>query len=217
MKTTIYLVRHGHSVANKEHIVAGLFDKGLSKEGRKQAKCVAKFFKNKQVNAVYSSHLPRAETTAMYTAKLKKLPLNIDPRIMEFNFGEYEGMKAKDAFEKASEVFKYYLSKAEFTKLDVPGGETPEVCAKRVYEAIIDIAKNNEGKSVVVVAHAVAILCFTMFVENGYTMNGAIRGSSVSNASVSVLEIEDGIVNFKETNYTGHLKYVTCEKEDLKK
>lgn len=218
MKTTIYFVRHGQSVANLRQRVAGTFDLGLSREGRLQAKALAKHFKKIHLDAVYSSHLPRAEATAMFTAKQKGLPLHIEPRVMEFNFGDlFEGVKNMDAFNKDKERFSKYLSKTEFVNCEFPnGGENPTVCAQRVVEGIKSIARKNVGKSVLVVGHSVALMCFIMYVKNGYSLKGATRDVLLPNASITTLEIENDNIEIKEIGFTGHLKRITREKETIK-
>ena len=211
MKTTIYFVRHGQSMANLRKRVAGTFDLGLTKTGLKQGKAVAKYFKNKKIDAVYSSHLPRAETTAMFTAKQKGLALNIEKDLMEFNFGSfYEGMVDVKAFRHDPQLFRKLLHSTEFVNCVFPeDGETVLGCCERMYKAIRSIGAKHSGQTVVVVGHSCALRFFLAYVKNGYSLDGAKTNSPTNNASITTLEVEGDEVKIVEVGYVGHLKDVT--------
>jgi probable phosphoglycerate mutase len=211
MKTTIYFVRHGQSKANLLKRVAGVFDLGLTKTGRKQGEAVAKYFKHKQIDAVYSSHLPRAETTAFYTAKQKRLALNIEKDLMEFNFGSfYEGMKDMDAFRHDPELFRKFLSKDKFMECSFQqDGETILACCERMHNALKKIGEKHSGQTVVVAGHSCALRFFLAYLENGCSLVGAVAKKPAPNASITTFEVEDGEIRVVEEGYTAHLKAVT--------
>ena len=59
--TTLYIVRHGQSVANLEERFAGHSDFPLTDLGRRQAACAAAYLKEHvRLDAVYASDLSRA-------------------------------------------------------------------------------------------------------------------------------------------------------------
>ena len=211
MKTTIYFVRHGQSKANLRKKVAGIYDLGLTKTGLKQGKAVAKYFKNKRVDAIYSSHLPRAETTAMFTAKQKGLALNIDKNLMEFNFGSfYEGMVDVKAFRHNPQLFRDLVSNDKFMNCVFPdGGETALECCERMYKAFVEISAKHRGQSVVVVGHSCALRFFLAYVKNGYKLQGTIAKKPANNASITTFEVEGNEVRVISEGYTAHLKDVT--------
>ena len=69
--TTLLLVRHGFSEANKEDLFAGFYDAPLDERGILQAQLTAQYIqKNYNVAHVYASDLKRAyrtgETIAAY-------------------------------------------------------------------------------------------------------------------------------------------------------
>lgn len=67
--TTLILIRHGESKANRDRIFAGHLDVDLQEKGLKQAKITAEYIsKNYLVNRVYSSDLKRAYQTGKCVA-----------------------------------------------------------------------------------------------------------------------------------------------------
>jgi len=72
----IYLVRHGLSESNKTGIMDG-GESPLAEEGVKQAKLVAKRFKNIPIEVVLSSHYKRAQETGMEIVKEVGVPFEV--------------------------------------------------------------------------------------------------------------------------------------------
>ncbi len=211
MKTTIYLVRHGNSTGNVRKQVIGSTDVSLTKEGLRQGKQIAEHFKNKQVDAIYSSALSRAETTAMFTAKLKKLPLKIDNRFAEFRFGEdYEGVVWDEALKKEDGTYARYREADGFVTVKFPnGGESVSDVIKRLIPALLDLEKNHKGQRVMVVTHSIALMCLFVYLKNGCTLDGAKRERRLPNACINTIEIENGKIILVEEGYTGHLSGIT--------
>lgn len=88
----IILIRHGESKGNKDQIVQGQTDEGLSELGHLQAEKLSEYLATLNVGGIYSSDLGRAEQTAMPTAKKLSLPVKRDPNLREAHFGIWEGL-----------------------------------------------------------------------------------------------------------------------------
>lgn len=211
MKTTVYLVRHGNSTGNVRGQIIGTTDVSLTKVGLKQGREIAKYFKNKHIDAIYSSALSRAETTATYTAKLKKLPLKIDNRFAEFNFGEeYEGVFWRDALKRENSAYVKYREAEGFVTVKFPkGGECASDVIDRFIPALLDLEKNHKGQTVMVVTHSIALMTLFMYLKNGCTLEGAKRTDRLPNACINTIEIENGKIILVEEGYTDHLSGIT--------
>lgn len=211
MTTTIYLVRHGNSVGNIQKRIIGITDIALTKEGFNQGKQVAKFFKNKKLDAVYSSSRSRATITAMFTAKQKKLPLHIDDRFAEFNFGKvFEGKTWAEALLFKEDAYRQYREEKTFPTVQFPqGGECSEQVVKRFLDGIYSLAKKHEGKSIMITTHSVALMLFLSYHKNGYRMQGLKRERRLPNASITTLKVENEKITIIEEGYTKHLKGIT--------
>ena len=204
-------MRHGNRTGNVKRQVIGVTDVCLTKEGFNQGKLVAKYFKNKKLDAVYSSNLSRAEITAEFTAKQKKLPLFIDWRFGELNFGEkYEGLTWEDALKTEDGLYSKYRETDGFITVKFPnGGESGQEALERIITALFEVAKKHDGGHVLVVSHSVVMMALMTYLDNGCSVVGAKRQKRVPNASITTLEIEDGKISLKEKGYTGHLRGIT--------
>lgn len=212
MKTTIYLVRHGYSTGNKNMQVVGCTDVELTEEGLRQGEQVAEYFADKHLDVVYSSNLKRAKDTAYFTAKLKNLPISIDDRFAEFNFGEiYEGMVWTQAWLQEDGSYARYRDPDGFVTVKFPkGGESAPEVADRFVKGLYDIEKKHVGKKVYVATHSIALMCFLTYLKNDCTMVGAKRAESrLPNASITTIEIENGKITLVEEGFVGHLDNIT--------
>lgn len=91
-ETVIHVVRHGE-VFNPDRVLYGrLPDFHLSELGREMAELTADYLADRDVAAVISSPLERAQETAMPIAARHGLPLRIDRRIIESE-NQFEGVR----------------------------------------------------------------------------------------------------------------------------
>jgi broad specificity phosphatase PhoE len=90
--TTIYYVRHGQTEFNKKVLMYGSIDADINETGIEQAKATAEMLKDIKFDKIYVSGMKRAQETCSYINKYHNLPLNIDPRLNERTYGDYEGV-----------------------------------------------------------------------------------------------------------------------------
>ena len=89
--TTLYLVRHGETVDNANHIMQGQTQGELNEKGREQARQVAERLAEEQVDAVVASDLHRAIQTAEYIAAQHGLSVTTTPLLRERDWGSFTG------------------------------------------------------------------------------------------------------------------------------
>ena len=65
---TFYIVRHGNTELNYREVLQGQIDSPLTKEGYEDANFLSKKFKKTKFDAIFSSDLGRAFTTAYIIA-----------------------------------------------------------------------------------------------------------------------------------------------------
>jgi uncharacterized phosphatase len=143
----IYALRHGQTDWNAADRIQGRTDIPLNEAGRKQAADAAAAISG-GVDAVVSSQLTRAVETAAIIAEAKGLSRDdiiIDERLMERNFGDYEGkpVSSIDAF-----ALRRYTD-----NLPIPNGESMRAVVGRVFECLDELLPSLEGKNVLLVAH----------------------------------------------------------------
>ena len=90
--TRFLLVRHGQSEWNATGRIQGQIDIALDEIGQQQAQRVAARLKREKIDAIYSSPLLRAKATAEAIAAQVNQPIQLDARLMEYDFGVMSGL-----------------------------------------------------------------------------------------------------------------------------
>lgn len=203
--TKFILVRHAQSEANRLRIFAGHSDFPLSKLGFLQAKCSAEFSKNYKIDAIYSSDLSRAYSTAEAFGAIHNLPIIKEKQLREIDAGEWDSMTVADIEAQYGERYSKWR---DGTFMQPVGGESPEDLAKRIYNILEKIANQMPDKTVLIATHAAAIRAFETFVKKG-DMAYLPEFPWVTNASHNFLEYRDNKFTFGERDvcsFLGELK-----------
>ena len=160
MKNTVfYLIRHGESLGNATRTYLGHTDLDLSERGYEQAKATAEHLRSVHFDAIYSSDLLRAHNTAVPHAELRGIPIVDSVELRELNLGDWEAMPIDTLLSEHREQFcEKWLG--EFGSFAFPGGESVLHGAERFYGKIVSIARANEGKTILITAHAAVIRAF---------------------------------------------------------
>ena len=118
-----YVTRHGQTAWNRENLVCGITDLPLDETGREQARQTAQKLKDTHLDRVIVSPLLRARQTAELICQGRALPLSVDARVREQNYGIYEGVSRFD---------QGFLSHKRSFATRYPGGESHMSTAVRV-------------------------------------------------------------------------------------
>ena len=140
-----YFVRHGESLWNVENKICGKTDIDLSEKGCEQARAAALAIldQNLKIDVILSSPLKRALHTAEVISSLCGIPLKVEERLIEQDFGRFESTP------RNGEEFR--IAKTHF--IDSFGdGETMLKTAHRIYSVLDEIVK-DEDRVVVIAAH----------------------------------------------------------------
>ena len=129
-----YLVRHGETAWSLSGQHTGVTDLPLTENGRRVAKLFEPLFAKESFSLVLTSPLERARMTCELAGLGKQAV--IDPDLMEWNYGEYEGLTSKQIREKTPEWMLF--------RDGCPGGETPLQVSKRA-DQVIARARAAEG------------------------------------------------------------------------
>lgn len=141
MSGMLLLVRHGRTLANAQGRLVGRSDVALDEAGRLQAEATAALLG--QVDRVVSSPLERARQTAAAFG----MPVEIDERWVELDYGEWDGRHVGDV-----EPLEWarWQEDLDFTP---PGGESLRSVGRRVREACAELAEEAIDRRIVVVTH----------------------------------------------------------------
>ncbi len=203
MKTVVYLIRHGQSMANELNKFAGHTDFPLSELGVKQAECSAQYFNDIKVDAVYSSDLLRAFSTVKVIADKKGLEVVPTNQLREMHCGVWEGVDFDLVVKDYADSFEVWQN--DIWSLKCEKGESTVEVYERVDSEIKRIAEKHKGQTVVLGAHALVIRAFCgQFVVDDMKMLCEVPWPT--NASVTKLEYEDGKFSLLNYSYDEHIK-----------
>lgn len=174
----IYVARHGQTQWNAENKVCGRTDIPLTETGLQQAEKLADNAAGKNIDIIVVSPMIRARQTARAVADRYGIPVVIDERFIEQDFGIYEGVdRAHPGFLAGKRKFCFRH----------PGGESMMQLAQRVYNGLDDIRKNYPDKNVLVVCHGGVCRMIRTYFED--MENETFSTYSPDNASLTEYEI----------------------------
>jgi broad specificity phosphatase PhoE len=121
----IVFARHGQTAPNRDGLVLGRADPELTDEGHRQAELLAAALVGEGVTAILTSPLLRARQTAEPMGAACGVPVVVDERLIEIDWGAWEG-RSTGAL-KQSDVDRWKADKGA-----APEGETLESLTRRV-------------------------------------------------------------------------------------
>ena len=140
----IYVARHGQTQWNVEDKVCGRTDLPLTEEGQRQAQILCDRIGERNIDLIIASPMLRARQTAAPAAEKYGIPMIVDSRLIEQDYGIYEGVSRFD---------EGFLSNKRQFAYRYPGGESMMDVAHRVYALLEEIRQKHEGKNVLLVCH----------------------------------------------------------------
>lgn len=190
----LFLVRHGRTAINVGNKLQGRIDHPLDEVGRQQAIEIASVLTN--IDRVISSPLIRAKQTADAFG----LPIEIDQRFIELDYGDFDGMLQKEV---PATTWNEWRRNINFRP---PNGETLVELDVRVREALSELSNEARSKNVVVVSHVSPIkaaIAWTIGTEIGSSWRMLL-----DRASISRIEITENGPSMRGFNDTSHLRTI---------
>lgn len=180
----LYMTRHGQTDWNVQKKVMGRCDEPLNEKGFEQAETVRKELLNTDFDLIICSPLLRAKQTAEVINKNRNIKIIYDDRIIERDFGEFEGSNTSnfdflgywdyfknDKYEKAENIQDFFT---------------------RIYSFLDDITKKYSNMNILIVAHggvSIPIACyFNKDIPNGSLVSA---GLVLENCEIKKYEIGD--------------------------
>lgn len=132
---TIYLIRHGKTVANEKHLYCGSTDLPLSETGKAELQEIQYDIKN--VRFITSGMNRTNETLQLLFGDV---PFDADPRFREVDFGIFE----MHSYEELKDTPDYQVWLAGDNDVNVPpNGESGEQMKERVLAAFSEIREDT--------------------------------------------------------------------------
>ena len=202
--TKFLFVRHGESDGNRYRLFTGQGDLPLTELGHRQAEAAADYIVKtygNTIDAAYASDLSRAWDTGKAAADRLGLTMIPDRGLREINSGALEGVSFADLPVRFKEDFALWMQ--DIGRSRCTGGESVAELSERVYAAVVRIAEENPGKTVLIATHATPIRTLQCRFA-GVGLEEMQQIPCVPNASLTEAVYEDGIwtdVKIGETCY----------------
>ena len=183
----IYIIRHGETDMNAKGVMQGRMNSKLNESGIKLAYLTGQAMKGISFDCCISSPLDRAMETAKIILKESgnDLPIEIDERLLEIDFGDMEGRKLSEMGEAGLLFYNDPFSFPGFNN----GERIQDVC-ERTQDFLKELIKKDNGKTCFISTHGCAMRAMTNFlIEN---TDDFWCGHAPYNCSVTIIEAENG-------------------------
>ena len=200
--TDIYLIRHAEAEGNLYRFVQGHYNSEITGKGLRQIHALSRRFENVHIDELYSSDLKRTLLTSTAITVSHGLEPHVKPQLREINLGICEGISFGDMTHMDPQQMWYFNNDPERWRAE--GAETFAECTERMYAAISDIAARNDGKTVAIVSHGMAIRSFLAKVS-GIASNDIRSMPHGDNTAVSFLHYDNGRFEIEYCNDNSHL------------
>lgn len=158
----LYLMRHGETDLNRSGKLQGWTDTPLNEKGRAQARRAGNVITDNGLafDRIICSPLDRAKETAELATGISRTEFEIDERILEIDYGPYDGRKILGLDWK---VLSFLIASH---KKDAPKGiESVDMLYYRVRSFLEETRKRKDISSALVVTHGIAMRSMIGFVK----------------------------------------------------
>ena len=185
----IYIVRHGQTALNNAHVLQGRSNHPLNETGIRQAQDAADLLRGKGVvfDHVYCSPLIRAVQTADIIAP--GVPAVIDERLIEMDYGPYEGMDLKHSAPEITVFFK------DFVRYPAPDGMEPLAAVVERTGEFMESIRDIQG-NILISTHAIAMKGILEYLTP--LSDGRYWSKYIGNCAVYVTEYKEGAFRIPE-------------------
>ncbi|MCQ2591328.1 MAG: histidine phosphatase family protein [Treponema sp.] len=157
----VYIARHGLTDWNLIPKVQGITDIPLNEGGKKQANALAEMVKETGIHfdKILHSPLQRAAETAKIVAEVNNIPLQVEPRLIEQNFGKWEGFENNKKDSSFEEAKKYFFD-------SYGNGESMARLAQRIYNFLDELKEIPGDETYLLVTHGGIARCINSYFFN---------------------------------------------------
>ena len=169
MSLTLYFLRHGQTDMSREDVFCGSgSDPELTEDGLAMAQAFAAFYRSKSWNALFSSPLRRAISTAQPLSNALGVEIEVRDDLKEIGYGKWEGLTRETV---NGQYHDDYISWLADPAWHAPTeGELAVVIARRGLLVIEEIRRRFSDGNVLIVSHKATIriiLCSLLGIDVG--------------------------------------------------
>ncbi len=148
-KNRYIFLRHGEALSNLKGLLSSypeIFFNPLTPKGERQIEKVAIQLRKENIDFIVSSPLLRCKQTSEIVSQKLNIPIVIDLRLREIDFGVLNGKSIKEYDKIYEDQYDQYFKAPE-------NGENLDQVRKRMISVILDLEEKYEGKTILIVSH----------------------------------------------------------------
>jgi len=149
----LFLMRHGATKDNLQMRYIGSRDEPLAETGRHQAEQAALAFSQILIDTIIASPRRRTVETAKIVSKACSIGLQLDERLVEGSFGNWEGLTREEVMRRSEEDFRMLQQWESDPECPPPGGESIVSVQKRVVRLADELLSKASGASIILISH----------------------------------------------------------------
>ena len=161
--TTIYLVRHGITQANKENRFAGRTDEELLAEGKDQILQVGEQLKKSGITSIYCGPAKRTVQSAELLGTLLNVPFSSLQELDEINIPHWDGLTKDEIRQRYKAEYPTWLNSPE--NFSLPGCESLIQVQERAVAAVNRMLAQKNSGNLLLVSHLIVLRCLVLFYE----------------------------------------------------
>jgi broad specificity phosphatase PhoE len=162
----IFLTRHGETEWNKAGRLQGWRNSPLTVKGTRDATLLGIRMSQLQIEAIYTSPLPRAKQTTNLIKQDRNIPVYEVDGLKEIFLGDWEGKTKDEIRVDHHKEFSNFWNAPHLYDHTLHNAEGLDVFKKRVQEVVKSILDEPTHQSVLIVAHAVVLKAAISFFLN---------------------------------------------------
>jgi broad specificity phosphatase PhoE len=199
--TRLLLLRHGQTELSVQRRYSGHGDPELTPLGLAQAAgAAARLARVPDIAAVLTSPLRRAGQTAEAVAAATGVPPAVRQRLIETDFGKWEGLTFPEARARDPQLHAEWLGSEEVAP---PCGESFAAVGRRVSAELADVLHEYPGATLVLVTHVTPIKMLLRDALQGGP--GVLYRLHLDLAALSIVDFyPDGGASVRLVNDTSH-------------
>ena len=135
---------HSLTVDNEMGIATGWLPGELSTQGRELARALGRRYRDRELACVFVSDLARAVETAEIAFAGHAVPIHIDARLRECNYGDLNGVP----------VTRLTAIRHQHITVPYPGGQSYQEVVDQMRSFVWDLPASWDNRAVLVIAHS---------------------------------------------------------------
>lgn len=174
----LYVTRHAESALNSRDLLCGQIDVPLTEKGKRDTLILAEKLKSVKFDCIYCSPMIRTRQTleGIMQDRLKDIPVVYDERLIERDFGYFEGENLSSG--RSDMRWRTDLDHSEYKM------ESIQDFFQRVSLSLVEIKDNHGGQNVLVVCHAGVMRMVRCY------FNGFPDGNDITSLGARNLELD---------------------------